>query len=159
MFTIQVQVYFYNSVNIPVSVSGLSGWLAGSRGPSVSAARAAAWQRQLAPPSRPAGGSEPPEDLVWAGLAGPAAPQLAVQDSAQSVGCYQPANTDRGEVTLRCSCARLLPGLVWSWARRRVSVCWAQGWWKWWDHLFRPPQLSELTFRALIDLTATWGKL
>lgn len=63
-------------------------------------ARAAAWQRQLAPPSRPAGGSEPPENLFWAGPAALAAPQLAAQDSERSIGCYQPANTDTGGVTL-----------------------------------------------------------
>lgn len=65
--------------------------------------RAVAWQRRPEPPSGPVGESEPPENRVWAGPPGPAAPQPAAQGSVRSVGCYQPVNTEREEVNLRCS--------------------------------------------------------
>lgn len=82
------------SERIPASVSSRSERPAGSRASTVSVGRVEAWRRRPAPPSGPAGGSEPSETPVWTGPAGPAAPQPAARGSVRSVGCYLPANTE-----------------------------------------------------------------
>lgn len=71
---------------------------AGSEGLLAFVGRVAAWQRQPAPLSGPAGGSEPPESPFWAGPPVPAVPQQADPDSVQSADCYLPANEEKGRL-------------------------------------------------------------
>lgn len=74
------------------------------------------WQRQPAPLSGPAGGSEPPESPIWAGPPGPAVPQRADPDFVRSADCYLPVNEDK-EVNIRYSAH-----LEWS-SLNGVHVC------------------------------------
>lgn len=154
---------------IPVLVMALSEWPARSKGLTVSAGRAAAWRRRPAPPSVPAVGSEPLENPVWAGPAGPAAPQLAARDSARSVGCYQPSNAETGEVTLWCSgTGPLAYAHIWSGVAinekdliQCVGVKAADVQLR--DHLSNKqanitPQISELTFHQTC-ISQTFGHL
>lgn len=83
---------------IPVLVLTLWARPAGLMGPPVAAGPGVAWPKQPAPPSGLAGGSGPPEILVWAGPPGPAAPRQAARDSARSAGCFPPAHTEKKDI-------------------------------------------------------------
>lgn len=85
---------------------------ADSEGLLAFAGQGAAWQRQPAPLSGPAGGSEPPESPVWAGPPVPAVPQQAVPDSVRSADCYLPANEDKER--LASDIQLIWSGAVWT---------------------------------------------